>query len=80
MKVEVRKQSEFEWSVYVDGERIIDRESYTVANNIAWHLENPAKWDYSESCEVASQIRSHRPAPGSLAWFDEHDIDPGIVR
>ena len=62
MKVEVIEESGY-FSVYVNNRRMVDRESYAIADRIRWYLENPNRWDYSECCEVAHSIRFHVEAP-----------------
>lgn len=45
------------WSVYVDGVRTVDCESFTIAERVKFYLDNPQAIDYSESFEVAESIR-----------------------
>jgi hypothetical protein len=56
LRTEVRKEAGY-WSVFVNGRRTVDRESFAVADRVRFYLDNPARWDYSESCEVADSIR-----------------------
>lgn len=56
MRVEVRPEDGCH-SVFVNGERFVDRESFTIAHQIAYHLRHPDRSDDSESCEVAESIR-----------------------
>lgn len=58
-----RDVSESTWTVLVDGVPWITRESFTVAMNVAHHLEHPEAWDASESAEVAESIRKHLAKP-----------------
>jgi hypothetical protein len=59
MTVEVKNESGY-WSVYVDNVRTVDRESYTVANNVAEALRNPLRWEPTEAYEVAGAIEKWR--------------------
>lgn len=52
MVVEVREELGY-FSVYVDNKRMVDRESFAIADRIRYYLEHPDKWDYTECCEVA---------------------------
>jgi len=63
MQTEVRNEGGC-WSVFVDGQRMVDRESFTVADRVKWYLDNPQRWDHSESCDVADSIR--RWAEGAM--------------
>lgn len=56
LSVEVRREDGY-WSVFVSGQRMVDRESHTVAENVKFYLEHPDRWDHSESCDVADSIR-----------------------
>lgn len=47
------------WWVIVNGQLIVDRESFEVADRVKFYLDHPEQWDYSESCEVADSIRLH---------------------
>lgn len=58
MIAELRHEGGF-WSLYVDGQRAIDRESFAVADRVKYYLDHPTAWDHSESCEVAHTIREH---------------------
>lgn len=53
------------WSIHVNGRRLVDRESYTVAHRIYEQLTEPRP-EPSEASEVAESIRawlrSARPA------------------
>ena len=55
MKVEVKAEAGY-YSVYVDGQRTVDRESYTVANHVAEALKGCPCGRYAESHEVAAAI------------------------
>lgn len=55
-RIEVRHEAGY-WSVYVNGQRLVDRESYEIAHQIAHHLAHPEEHDNSESAEVAESIR-----------------------
>jgi hypothetical protein len=57
LKVELRKEDGY-WSVYVNGVRTVDRESFSVADRIKQQLEHPTS-DHSEAGEVAESIRKH---------------------
>jgi hypothetical protein len=54
MVVEVKHENGY-YSVYVNGRRMVDRESFTIANNIAERLKT-GKRDFTESSEVAEAI------------------------
>ena len=54
--VEMRKESGY-WSLYVNGVRYVDRESYQVAANIMEELRHPHIAGHSECAEVADTIR-----------------------
>jgi len=54
--IEVRRDAGY-WSVYVNGHRAVDRESYEVAQRIAYDLTHPGVYEHSESYEVADSIR-----------------------
>lgn len=58
VNVEVRNESGY-WSVFVNGQRTVDRESFAVADRVKFYLDNPKRWDYSECCDVADSIRRH---------------------
>lgn len=58
MTIEVRHEDGYH-SVYVDGQRLVDRESFIVAHNIAACLRDPLVDIGTESREVADAI---------LAW------------
>jgi hypothetical protein len=55
--VEIREEGRFAWSLYVDGRRMVDRESFTVVDRIRECLENPGRHPNSEASEVAQSIR-----------------------
>lgn len=57
LHVEVKREAG-DFSVYVNGTRLVDRESFTVADRIATMVRS-ARYDTSESAEVARQIRAH---------------------
>jgi len=44
------------WSVYVNGRRLVDRESYAIAERIAEGIITPGVHYPSESAEVAESI------------------------
>lgn len=56
MTIEVRHERGLH-AVYVDGVLMVDRESHTVAHQIAYYLEHPEIWTATESAEVANSIR-----------------------
>ena len=56
MTAEIRKEGGY-WSLYVNGQRTVDRESFAVVDRVKWYLDNPLAWEPSESCEVADSIR-----------------------
>jgi hypothetical protein len=56
--VEVRNEDGY-WSVFVNGSRMVDRESYQVANNVADCVRNPNARPNTESAEVARSIRDY---------------------
>lgn len=58
MNVEVKKEAGY-YSVVVDGQRMVDRESFAVADRVKFYLDHPEQADTSESSEVAHQIREH---------------------
>lgn len=45
------------WSVWVNGKRYVDRESFEIASRIAESIERPELGDISETAEVAESIR-----------------------
>lgn len=53
MNVEVKQEGGY-WSVYVNGRRMVDRESFAVADRVREALERP---DLSEAGEAAQSIR-----------------------
>jgi hypothetical protein len=57
--VEVRNEGGY-WSVYVNGRRLVDRESFTVAERIADGIVTPGVHWPSEADEVSASI---------LAWL-----------
>lgn len=57
--IELRREGGF-WSLYVDGLRLIDRESFAIADRIADRLRRPELDDLSEATEVARAIREWR--------------------
>jgi len=57
-KIEVKRENGF-WSVFVCGQRCVDRESFAVADRVRYHLEHPEEYDNSESADVADAIRKH---------------------
>jgi hypothetical protein len=64
MQVELRKESDC-WSVFVDGIRCVDRESFTIADRIAEHLRRPTIVCGGECAEVARSIRS---------WYEQRGV------
>ena len=56
MTIEVRHENAY-YSVFVNGVRLVDRESFAVADRIADHLRHPERYDNSECAEVAESIR-----------------------
>jgi hypothetical protein len=62
-EVEVRNEGGY-FSVFVNGQRLVDRESYQIAENVAHALRNPEEWQRTESHEVAGQI---------LRWLAEQE-------
>lgn len=54
MRIEI-KQEGAEYSVYVDGVRMVDRESCIVADNITHQLQTGSR-DLTEASEVAQSI------------------------
>jgi len=56
MKIEVAHEAGF-WSVYVNGLRMVDRESYSIASRVADELREPGCHAPSEATEVARSIR-----------------------
>lgn len=61
MQVEIRKESGY-WSVFVNGQRMVDRESFAVADRIVDELKQPGCHYPSESWEVAESIRRYMEA------------------
>ena len=59
-RVDVRHEGGY-YSVYVNGQRTVDRESATVAHRVA-AMVRTGRYDTSESAEVAAQIRTHYTA------------------
>lgn len=59
INVEVEYLSYYTWSVYVNGERVLDRESCQVAENVAMCLRDESALPGSESREVADSILKH---------------------
>lgn len=57
LKVELRQEGGY-WSVYVNGQRTVDRESFSVADRIKSELERPTT-RHTEAGEVAESIRRH---------------------
>jgi hypothetical protein len=47
------------WSLYVDGRRTVDRESYTVVDQIKYAFEHPRALWGTETSEAAGAIRAH---------------------
>jgi hypothetical protein len=57
LTVDVRKESGY-WSVYVNGQRTVDRESFAIADRVADFVRS-GRYDHSECAEVAQSIRRH---------------------
>ena len=57
MKAAIRNQGNGLWSVVVDGRTVIIDESYTVASNIQFAINNPTLAPPSEAAEIADGIR-----------------------
>jgi len=55
MRAELRREGSY-WSVYVNGVRTVDRDSYTVASRVVDELHNPGCHAMSEATEVARSI------------------------
>ena len=53
--VEVKQEAGY-WSVYVNGQRMVDRESHTIADRVAGMVRS-GQYDRSECAEVARSIR-----------------------
>lgn len=53
---EIRREGGY-WSLFVDGQRMIDRESFAVVDRVKERVDNPALDDLSEATEVARSIR-----------------------
>lgn len=58
MHTEIRNEGGC-WSVFVNGQRTVDRESFAVADRVKFYLDHSQAWDYSELCDVADSIRKH---------------------
>jgi hypothetical protein len=58
LKTEIRREDGY-WSLYVNGQRTVDRESFAVADRVKYFLDNPKAWEPAESHEVAQAIRDH---------------------
>lgn len=57
--VEVRQDSGY-WTLYVNGEALIQRDSFTVCDRVAYELTHPGALFPSEAHEVAQAIRHQR--------------------
>ena len=55
-RAEVRAEGGY-FSVFVDGRRMVDRESFTIAERVAERVNDPRLDDNSEATEVARSIR-----------------------
>ena len=55
MTIELRKTGSF-WSVFVNGYRLVDRESYAIASRVVDELKSPGCHAPSEATEVARSI------------------------
>ena len=53
---EIKREDGY-WSLYVNGVRMIDRESFAVVDRVRERVDNPALEDNSEATEVARSIR-----------------------
>jgi hypothetical protein len=55
------RQEDGAWSVYLDGKRTVDRESFTVADQVVYALTHPVLRGgcVSETIEVAASITTH---------------------
>ena len=58
MNVEIRAEDGY-FSVYVDGRRTVERESFTIADRIAYCLTHPEAFPKSECRDVADVILEH---------------------
>lgn len=56
MTTELRQEGGY-WALYVNGQRTIDRESFCLVDRVKYFLDNPNRWEPSESYEVAESIR-----------------------
>lgn len=56
--VQVRNEDGY-WSVFVNGQRMVDRESFAVADRVADCIRNPRAHVNTESREVADSIIRH---------------------
>ena len=61
MKTEVIHEAGY-YSVYVDGARMVDRESFAVADRVAECIRNPNAHPHTESRQVADAILASRRA------------------
>ena len=68
MKIELKKTAS-NWSIFVDGYRVMDRESFAVADRIRQELQNPSG-RMTEASEVADSIKS---------WVERKDFLARIV-
>lgn len=64
MKIEVRNEAGC-YSVFVDDIRMVDRESFAIADRVADCLRNSNAYPNSECSEVAESIRK---------WYDKHVV------
>ena len=58
MNATIHRADDGTWSVRLNGTLVLDGESYTVASNVAYHLNNPSEFDHSECAELAAALRS----------------------
>ena len=58
MKAEMHRDALGDWNVIYKGRVVMEGETYQVAANIVYALNNPDRWDTSEAYEVAENIRA----------------------
>lgn len=56
MQVDIRQEDDG-FSVFINGNRAVDRESYQVASNVQYHLLYPDDYDGSECAQMAEILR-----------------------
>lgn len=59
MQTEIRREGGY-WSLFVDGVRTIDRESFAIVDRVRVELEQPGTFPHSECAEVARSIHDWR--------------------